>query len=189
MNPVAALIGSIKALAGRADWTDHFDLRRAGLQQSFIALILTIPAFYLIAHAVQLERAKVLEAELSAVPLAPFVIIVLLYLLVFSAIAYIFAMIFDKQDRFRPWVITRHWSVFWLVLIVAGVFGLQLIGVIPFAAANLLALIGFLCILLIDMRLAQTVIPFPIGAAILIGCTINAMGLVVILLGFEQVAV
>jgi len=187
MNPVAALIGAIKALAGRSDWIDHFDLRRAGLQQSFIALCLTIPAFYLIAHAVQLERAKILDAAISAVPLAPFAIIVLLYLLCFSAVAYIFAMIFDKQDRFRPWVITRHWSVFWLVLIVAGIFGLNLIGVIPFAAANFLALLGFMCVLLIDIRLAQAIIPFPIGAAILIGCSINAMGLMVILLAFQQV--
>lgn len=187
MNPVAALIGAIKALAGRHDWTEHFDLRKTGLQQSFVALILTIPAFYLIAHAVQLERAKVLEEAVNAVPLAPFAIILLLYLLCFSATAYIFTMIFDKQDRFRPWVITRHWSVFWLVLIVAGVFGLNLIGVMPFAIANYIALAAFLCILLIDIRLAQTIIPFPMGAAILIGCTINAMGLVVVLLGFEQV--
>lgn len=188
MNPVAALIGSLKALAGREDWTDHYDLRKAGLQQSFVALCLTIPAFYLIAHAVQLERAKLLDSAISAVPLAPFAIIVLLYLLCFSAVAYIFAMIFDKQDRFRPWVITRHWSVFWLVLIVAAIFGLNLIGVLPFGAANFLALLGFLCILLIDVRLAQVIIPFPIGAAVLIGCCINAMGLVVILLGFQQAA-
>lgn len=187
MNPVAALFGAAKALAGRADWTDHFDLSRRGLQQSFIAQILTIPAFYLIAHAVQIQRAKLLEETVGAVPLMPFAIILLLYLLCFSAVAYIFAMIFEKQDRFRPWVITRHWSVFWLVLIVAGIFGLNLIGIIPFAAANFLALAGFLCILLIDIRLAQTIIPFPMGAAILIGCTINAMGLVVVLLGFEQV--
>jgi len=143
VNPVAAFIGAIKALSGRADWTDHFDLTRKGLQQSFIALLLTIPAFYLIAHAV--------------------------------------------QDRFRPWVVSRHWSIFWLVLIVAGLFGLYLIGVIPFAVVNYIALAAFLGILLIDIRLVQAVIPFPIGAAILIGCTINAMGLVVILLGFEQV--
>ncbi|WP_026942209.1 hypothetical protein [Hellea balneolensis] len=186
MNIIAALFGCMKALAGRPDWTDHFDLSRKGLQQSFIALLLIIPAFYVIAHAVQLQRAAMFEIELSAVPLAPFAIIVLLYLLCFSAVAYIFAMIFDKQDRFRPWVIARHWSVFWLVLIVAGIFGLNLIGAVPFAAANYIALLGFLCILLIDIRLAQTLIPFPIGAAILIGCCINAMGLVVILLGFQQ---
>lgn len=77
--------------------------------------------------------------------------------------------------------------MFWLVLIVAGIFGLNLIGVMPFAIANYIALAAFLCILLIDIRLAQTIIPFPMGAAILIGCTINAMGLVVVLLGFEQV--
>lgn len=187
MNPVAAFIGAIKALSGRADWTDYFDLTRKGLQQSFIALLLTIPAFYLIAHAVQVERAKMLEEVVGGVPLAPFAIILLLYLLTFSAVAYIFAMIFDKQDRFRPWVVSRHWSIFWLVLIVAGLFGLYLIGVIPFAVVNYIALAAFLGILLIDIRLAQVVIPFPIGAAILIGCTINAMGLVVILLGFEQV--
>ena len=186
MNVIAPLFGSLKALAGRADWTDHFDLSRSGLQQSFIALLLTIPAFYLIAHVVQIQRGQILEEAVTAIPLAPFAIILLLYLLCFSAVAYIFAMIFDKQDRFRPWVITRHWSVFWLVLIVAGIFGLNLIGIVPFAAANFLALAAFLCVLLIDIRLAQTIIPFPIGTAILIGCTINAMGLVVILLGFEQ---
>jgi len=147
VNPVAAFIGAIKALSGRADWTDYFDLTRKGLQQSFIALLLTIPAFYLIAHAVQVERAKMLEEVVGGVPLAPF----------------------------------------WLVLIVAGLFGLYLIGVIPFAVVNYIALAAFLGILLIDIRLVQAVIPFPIGAAILIGCTINAMGLVVILLGFEQV--
>ena len=187
MNIIASLSGAVKALMGRSDSSDHFDLTRKGLQQSFVALLLTIPAFYLIAHAVQLQRAKMLETAVSAVPLAPFAIILMLYLLCFSAVAYIFAMIFDKQDRFRPWVITRHWSVFWLVLIVAAIFGLHLIGIVPFAAANYIALIGFLGILLIDMRLAQTIIPFQLGAAILIGCTINAMGLVVILLGFEQV--
>jgi len=186
VNIIASLNGCIKALTGRADWIDHFDLTRKGLQQSFIALFLTIPAFYLIAHAVQLERAKMLEETVGTVPLMPFAIILLLYLLCFSAVAYIFGMIFDKQDRFRPWVITRHWSVFWLVLGVAAIFGLNLIGIIPFAAANFLALASFLCVLLIDIRLAQTIIPFPIGAAILIGCTINGMGLMVILLGFEQ---
>ncbi len=186
MNPVASLIGSVKALLGRADWTDHFDLSRKGLQQSFIALILTIPAFYLIAHAVQVERAKSLGEAVGAVPLTPFAIILLLYLLCFSACAYIFAMVFDRQTRFRPWVTARHWSVFWLALTVAALFGLYLVGVLPFAIANYAALAAFLGILLIDIRLAQTIVPFKLGTAILIGCTINAMGLVVILFGFEQ---
>ena len=57
MNPIASLFGSVKALAGREDWTDHFDLSRAGLQVSFVALALSLPAFYLMAHAVQIERA------------------------------------------------------------------------------------------------------------------------------------
>ena len=57
MNPIASLFGSLKALAGREDWTDHFDLSRAALQASFMALALSLPAFYLMAHAVQIERA------------------------------------------------------------------------------------------------------------------------------------
>jgi len=186
MNPVAALYGSVKALLGKSDWTDHFDLSRKGLQQSFIALILSIPAFYLIAHAVQVERGKQLGEAVGAVPLAPFAIILLLYLLCFSACAYIFAMVFDTQSRFRPWVITRHWSLFWLALFTAGLFGLYLIGLLPFAIVNYMALAAFLGILLIDIRLGQVVIPFRLGTAILIACVINAMGLVVILFGFEQ---
>jgi len=187
MNPVAALYGSVKALLGNAEWTDYFDLSRKGLQQSFIALLLTIPAFYLIAHAVQVERATQFGEVVTAVPLAPFAIILLLYLLCFSACAYIFAMVFDTQSRFRPWVITRHWSVFWLALIVAALFGLYLAGLLPFTLVNYVALAGFLSILLIDIRLAQAIVPFKIGTAILIACVINAMGLVVILMGFEQV--
>ena len=94
---------------------------------------------------------------------------------------------FDTQDRFRPWVITRHWTVFWLALIIAGLFGLYLLGLLPFSLVNYAALAGFLGILLIDIRLGQIIVPFKIGKSILIACVINAMGLIVILLGFEQI--
>lgn len=187
MNPTASLFGAVKALAGKADWPDYFDLSRKGVQQSFIALLLSLPACYFIAYAVQVERAKLFEADLSGIPLTPFVIILGLYLLTFSACAYIFTMLLDRQDRFRPWVITRHWSVFWLALCVAGLFGLYLLGALPFALVNYIALAAFLGILLIDIRLGQTIIPFKMGTAILIACVINAMGLVVVLLGFEQI--
>ena len=187
MNPLSSLIGSFKALAGSADWTNHFDLSRKGLQASFAALLLTLPALYFIAHAVQVERSKLFGEVLGSIPLWPFVIILTLYLLTFSACAYIFAMLFDNQDRFRPWVITRHWAIFWLVFIVAGLFGIYLLGVLPFGLVNSAAMTGFLGILLMDIRLGQTIIPFTIGKAILIACAINAMGLIVVLLGFEQI--
>lgn len=187
MNPVASLFGSIKALVGRADWPDHFDLSRKGLQASFVALLLSLPAFYLIAHGVQIERAKLFGETIETVPLSPFVIILTLYLLTFSACAYMFAMIFDYQDRFRPWVITRHWAIFWLALVTAGLFGLYILGLLPYGIVNYAAMAAFLGILLIDIRIGQVVVPFKMGKAILIACAINAMGLIVILLGFEQI--
>ena len=187
INPVASLYGGIKALMGRGDWPDHFDLSRQGFKHSFIALALTLPAIYLIAYSVQVERAVQFGEALNPIPLAPFAIILGLYLLTFSACAYIFAMLLDLQDRLRPWVITRHWCVFWLALSVAVLFGLYLIGVLPFGLVNTAALTAFLGLLLIDIRLGQIAVPFKMGAAILIACFINAMGLVVVLLGFEQV--
>ncbi len=187
MNPIASLYGGVKALLGREDWPDHFDLSRKGLRPSFLALLLTLPAIYLIAYGVQVERAVRFGEALAVIPLAPFAIILGLYLLTFSACAYVFAMLFNVQDRFRPWVITRHWCVFWLALIVAALFGLYLIGVLPFGLVNYAALTAFLGLLLIDIRLGQIVIPFKMGPAILIACFINAMGLIVILMGFEQI--
>ena len=187
MTPAATLLGSIKALTARPDWSDYFDISRRGLKASFVALLLTIPAFYLIAHGVQVERMKQFGESLQSVPLAPFIILLTLYLLTFSACAYIFSMLFDTQDRFRPWVITRHWTVFWLALVIAGLFGLYLLGLLPFSLVNYAALAGFLGILLIDIRLGQIIVPFKIGKSILIACVINAMGLIVILLGFEQI--
>lgn len=186
MNPVASLFGSIKALAGRADWTDCFDLSRKGLQASFIALVLSLPAFYLMAYAVQIERS-IRFGEHAVIPLAPFAIILALYLLTFSACAYMFTMIFDNQDRFRPWVITRHWTLFWLALITAALYGLYLLGILPFGVVNYAGMAAFLGILLIDIRLGQIIIPFKMGKAVLIACAINAMGLIVVLLGFEQI--
>ena len=187
MNPIAALYGGVKALMGREEWPDHFDLSRGGFKASFIALALTLPAIYLIAYGVQAERAARFGEALSPIPLAPFAIILGLYLLTFSACAYVFAMLLDIQDRFRPWVITRHWCVFWLSIIVASLFGLYLMGILPFGLVNYAALTAFLGLLLIDIRLGQVIIPFKMGAAILIACFINAMGLIVVLMGFEQV--
>ena len=187
MTPAATLLGSVKALTARPDWSDYFDISKRGLKASFVALLLTIPAFYLIAHGVQVERMKQFGESLQSVPLTPFIILLTLYLLTFSACACIFSMLFDTQDRFRPWVITRHWTVFWLTLLIASLFGLYLLGLLPFDLVNYAALAGFLGILLIDIRLGQIIVPFKIGKSILIACVINAMGLIVILLGFEQI--
>jgi len=84
-------------------------------------------------------------------------------------------------------VITRHWTIFWLALIMAGLYGLYVMGALPFGLVNSVGLAGFLGILLIDIRLGQMIVPFKMGKAILIACAINAMGLIVVLLGFEQI--
>lgn len=95
-------------------------------------------------------------------------------------------MLFDKQDRFRPWVITRHWAVFLLSLTTAFFFGLNLTGFLPFMAASGIAFAAYIGLLAIDIRLIQKVVGMNWGTAILIGCTIIAAGLTLLMLSLEQ---
>jgi len=119
-------------------------------------------------------------------PLGVFAAIVIVYMLTFSACAYILSMIFDRQDRFRPWVIIRHWSVFFGVLFAALFFGLYLMGLIPFAVALGVAFLVFIGSLAVDIRLAQKIVGFDWMGAIYTGCIIAAMGISVIGTGVIQ---
>jgi len=182
------LLNGCKAALGRAEnWDSYFDLSRKGLQQSFLALLLSLPFYYVCAAAVQSERAKIL-GEASALPAAAFFIVLLLYALMFSLCAYILCLVFDRQDRFRPWVITRHWSIFFAALLAALFFGFYMAGIIPFAIANIVAFIIYMGTLVIDIRLAKKIAGFDWGAAILAACIITAMGLMMILMGISQYA-
>jgi len=188
VNLPAYFQGCLKALGPAQDWPNYFNLDRAGLKQSFIALALTLPCFYLCGIAAQTEISKITDrADITIIPPLAFIILSTLYALTFAFSAYILTMFFDKQDRFRPWVIVRHWTIFFAVLIVAAFYGLYLLSIIPYALATFVAFVFYLGTLAIDARLAQKIVGFPWGTAILIACIITATGLSVFLIGLMLV--
>ncbi|NNE57490.1 MAG: hypothetical protein HKN36_05235 [Hellea sp.] len=193
MNLARYFSGTIKALGSSKTWSDDFDLTRAGLQQSFLALLLSLPFYFVCAAAVVKFRNEVLAnspdydgAPDAYLPIGGFVLLLLLYALMFPLCVYIFTLVFDRQDRFRPWVIVRHWAFFFVALAAAILMGLSLLGVLPFQMALLPVFILYLGTLAIDIRLAQKIGGFEWGAAILAGCLITAMGLMMILIGMTQ---
>jgi len=187
MNLARYLSGSIKALGPSPGWEVYFDLSRRGFQKSFIALCLTMVCLYLCGAIIEIHRAAQQGvAVVRAIPAAGFFLIACLYLLSFSAIAYILVMIFDRQNRFRPWVILRHWIVFFASFTAALFFMASLYLALPYIIANLAAFILYLGLLGVDIRLASKIGDFDWGGAILTGCVIHAMGLMIILTGIAQ---
>jgi len=185
VNLAAYFSGSLKALGRGEGWEQFFDLSRKGFSQSFIALLLTLPCYYVCALAVAKQRAVVSAEPVAAVPLLPFAIIFALYALTFSVSAYLLSLVFDKQDRFRPWVIVRHWTVFFAVLLAAMCMGLTLLG-LPFEIGMFAAFVLYMSTLVIDIRYAQKIAGFEWGAAVLAGCIITAMGFTILLTGVNQ---
>lgn len=186
MNLARYLAGCLKAL-GRADgWEDHFDLSRKGFKHSFLALALSLPFYYVCAAAVRRNQASLAESAINGLPTAAFFLIFTLYVSTFVVSAYIIAMVFDKQDRFRPWVIVRHWSIFFAAMLAALLMGLYMGGVLPFLVAVYVVMGIYLLTLAIDIRLASRIAGFEWGAAVLTGCLITAMGLTVLMIGTAQ---
>ncbi len=194
MNLPRYLAGCLRAF-GRAQggggngWEGYFDLSKKGFQQSFLALALSLPFYYVCAAAVQKHRASLPGANPdSAIPAAAFFVILGLYAGTFVLTAYILCLVFDKQAAFRPWVIVRHWSMFFAALLAAGLLGLYLAGALPFMIVIYMVLGIYLITLAIDIRLAQRIAGFEWGAAVLTGCIMTAMGLTVLLMGVAQFA-
>lgn len=187
MNLAALLSACRKALLGANDWQDGIDMSQKGFLESYGAIGLSIPAYYLCALAITTQRAAAADIERAALPAALFAIIAFLYSLTFSAGVYMVCRAFNKETRFKPWVIVRHWSIFFCVLLAASLYGLFQIGVLPFPIANYAALGIYLLTLGIDIRLAQKLGEFDIGASIFIACFIFAAGLSVLLLGIIQI--
>ncbi len=186
MNLWNYLIGSLGALGRRGDWPGYFDLSRKGLKLSFLALLLSVPCYYVCAIAIQQQSAS-LSGNPPVYPTTPFFLILGLYALMFVVCAYILSIVFDRMDSFRAWVITRHWSVFYAALLAAIFSGLFIVGVVPFVLLYGGLMIIYLGTLAIDIRLAQKIAGFEWGAAILAGCIITAMSLTILLIGVAQI--
>jgi hypothetical protein len=171
------------AVVGRIpNWEQFFDLSPKALRLSFIAQFFILPAFYGVALAVRRGRLDAL-GEAGPINAAAIGVIGLIFLLSFSAVAYILTMVFDKQDRLRPWVIVRHWSLFFLAWISAAAFGLYILGLFPFMAANGVFFAAYMGLLFIDVRLAKRIVGFDWPGAILTGCIIAVTGMALLLTG------
>lgn len=187
MNLTAYFSGMLRVLGTRSDWDEKFDLSKAGLKQSSVAVGLTLVFYYICALAVQSQRALMAGADApTAIPIAAFGLILFLYLMTFIGCVYVLTQVFDKQDRFRTWVIVRHWTLFFMSFLAALLYGLYLIGMLAFNIANLSAFAIYLSTLIVDIRIAQKIGGFDWGGAILSGCVIHAMGLTFILTGILQ---
>lgn len=187
MNLSAYLSGCWQALRPEGEWRAHIPLTSRGLLESYAALVLTLPAYYICALAIAAHRGRLLESGPLVVPPAPFAAVALFYALSFSASIYIICLAFGKRMQFNAWVILRHWSLFFCALFIASLFGLYLVGFLPFMAANFMAFAAYLVTLAIDIRLAQRIGQFDLTAAIFTGCIIKAMELSVLLIGIVQI--
>jgi len=175
------------AVIGRQDnWEQFFDLSKPALKFSFVLQFLTLPAFYLTAKLSSIARATALEQTALEIALTPVIIIGLIYLLSFSAVAYILALVFDRQDRLRPWIIVRHWCIFLLAWLCTASFWLFTLGVLPLAGAYGVTFAAYMGLLIIDIRLAQRIVGFDLGAAVLTGCLISITGLSLLLTSLSQ---
>ena len=186
MRQFSYLIGVMAAIGRLPNWERYFDLSRRGLKYSFFSQIVILPGFYFTAKISSEGRAEMLGVTAPSIQLAPVLIIGLVYLLSFSAVAYILAMVFDKQDRFRAWTIVRHWCVVFLAGFVLLGFVLFKINLIPLPAAYGVAFAAYIGLLFIDIRLAQRISGFDWGAATLAACLITVTGLSLLLTGVSQ---
>lgn len=180
MNLLALFIGALNALRGKS-WEDGFDLSAAALPRSFIAVLAYIPLGLVAAKA-----AVKYNDNTSNLPYGPIAITLALIALTFPLIAYVLCMVFDKMERFRPWVIVRNWTILFALMLIAAVLGLYLVGVLPFFPAYVLALTLYICTLAIDVRLAWRVAEFDWMGAVFAGILISAATMMVLSLIISQ---
>ncbi len=195
MNLARLFSGCFKALGRDTHWPDYFDLSTKGFRQSFLTIPLSLPFFYVCAAALHKQQVAVLSQSPEApavmpglISPAPFVLIFLTFGFSFSALAYFLARMFQKDEVFKSWVVVRHWTFFFLAFIVSVLLGASYLGVIPFAFVLPFIFMIYLGTLAVDIRYAQKIAGFEWGAAILAGCMITALGLMVVLIGVNGLA-
>ncbi len=195
MNFAAYLSGCLRVLLGAdglgadglsADGPQGFKLSRAGLLQSFFALVLTLPGYYLCGLAIAAQHAKQTGEAAQIIPPLNFGFAAMIYSLTFSATIYIITRALGKAERFAPWVIIRHWAVFFCVMGAAILYGLYLLGIVPFVLSSAVAFVLYLATLAIDIRLAGKIGGFDFTASVFTACIIFAMGLSVLLIAVVQ---
>ena len=183
MNGFNLLRGCLAVIGRIPNWEQFFTLTKPALRFTFLVQLCVLPAFCIIASAAIDGRSELLKMEASDVNIPAIAIIGLIYLLSFSAVAYILCMVFDRQDRLRAWVIVRHWCVHFLAWFAALAFGLFKLGIFPLPAAYGVLFAAYMGLLFIDIRIAQRVAGFDLGGATLAACLISITGLSLLLTG------
>ena len=179
----AKLNGVADALGTSPDWFRSFDTSREGFRRSFLLAALTLPAYAVVARAVELERGRIVGDASRDVAWAPFLLITALFILAFPFVAFVMSTIFERLDRFHGWVVVRHWTAVFLAWFVAGVFALFLLGLVPYALPNGVLFVAMFALLGADIRLAQKVGGFGLGAAVLIASLVATLGMSLLLIG------
>ena len=177
------LRGVLSALGREEDWYRFFNITRGGFQRSFLVALGTIPAYFVIARAVEVERGLLLGEASRDIPWGVFGMVMVAYSLAFPFVAVVVATLFGRSERLQGWVVVRHWAVFWLAWAVAGVFALYLFGPVSYALANMVGFAAWFGVLAADIRLAQKVAGLGLGAAILVGSIITSLGMSLVLAG------
>jgi len=175
--------GVLSALGREDDWYRYFNITQGGFQRSFLVALGTLPAYFLIARAVEVERGRLLGDASRDIPWGIFAGVMGGFTLAFPFVAVICATLFGVSERLRGWVIVRHWAVFFLAWFAAALFGLYIAGAINYATANLVGFAAWFGVLALDIRLAQKVGGFGLGGAVLVGSIITSLGLSLILAG------
>lgn len=178
MNLGRIFSGSMNALLGKAPnnrWEQDFDLSPPALPRSFLALAAYIPLGFVVAMAI----VKYNDNTVS-VPYTAIAITLGLVALTFPLIAYILCMVFDKMDRFRPWVIVRNWTILFALVVIALGYGLFLLGILPFFVAYVILLGVYLSTLAIDIRLAWRIAGFDWIGAVFAGVLISSATVIIV---------
>ena len=146
-------------------------------------MIAMIPLYGIMIHAAQVNSgaAAQINPALGAIFIA-------IYIFSFALFAYGAAFFINQTDDFRPWLIVRSFIAASLAVIIALVFGLFLLGIVPFIIGYWAALLMFIGLLLIDIRLAQTVLGQPWMASVFIGIGVHITALLLLLGALASVA-
>ena len=180
MNIISIFKACKNALLGQA-WEDLIDVSAPALPKSFLAVAAYIPLGLIVAKA-----AVKFNDNTDQIPYGPIIITLVLVALTFPLLAYLLCMVFNKMDKFRPWVILRNWTILFAFALIAAVLGLYLLGLVPFFPAYVAALSLYLATLAIDIRLAWRIAEFDWIGAVFAGILISAGSIMVMSLVVSQ---
>ena len=178
----------IIALMGRApvsDFTIYFGDPKSAFQNSLAAIGGSVLLIMIAARTIIFLRAALAETP-PAFPALHIGLTAALYLLAFTALAWMISLIFHRREEFWGWAAMRHWVVFYALIPVTLSLVLARMGIFPLALANAILFTAFIGWLFADIRLAQKLGGLGVIGGVFAGCMIHAMGLSILLTAIVQ---